>query len=398
MLRLCMTALAACALFTGAALADAGDRASQRKLFKAMTFMLATNDRGDDRFGRWIVAAGEIQRDTDKVFAAFVKKHNVEDWPVVLDSNGGNLGASLRLGRHFRRHNLTVLVGQTVRDGEGRPRITANGALCASGCVYALMGGARRIVVGDDYIKVHQFGPDGKTRTGQKAKPNRDEGSEAQAITASIAVYMQEMGIDMRLLEWTMSAPFRGELRTLTRAEITGSRLASLSGLRDPDDYKVDWARYTGPDAPEMTKMQVVEAGPRRRIDEDLTLTCSDYRGFMAVRYRQTLVRRAAGEPVARFVRVRLSTPDEDYIFRHRNEPFSITRPGNDAWIRRQVPVSLLESAARTGRLDVQVETGDGFGPPRSLYDRAFADQFTEMAKSCSARSKNLTIGYHPLH
>ncbi len=394
MIRRCVLALVA-ALWPLAAPAADGALA-QRKVFPAMTFALATNDRADPRLGRWIIAAGEIQRDTDKVFAAFVKKHGVEDWPVVLDSNGGNLGASLRLGRHFRRHNLTVLVGQTVRDPNGRPRITQNGAVCASGCVYALMGGTKRMIVGDQYVKVHQFGRDGKAKANGQGQAS-DYGPEAQSITATIAVYMQEMGIDMRLLEWTMSAPFKGEPRTLTRAEITGSRLAVMTNLRDPDDYRAEWARYTGPDEPEMMKAQVVESRPGRRIDEDLTVTCSDYRGFMLVRYRQTLVRRSEEEPVGRFVRVRLSTPEEDYIFRHNDRPFSIRKPGDDAWMRRNVPASLLESAARTGRLEVQTETGSGFGAPRSILDDGFAEQYRAMARTCAGRSKNYAIGYHPL-
>jgi hypothetical protein len=89
--------------------------------------------------------------------------------------------AGLELGRLIRRSGLHTYVAPT---GNG----------CYSTCVYAFAGGAVRTYDGRPPLGVHQF---------------RDGNSESSAQTALaiVAEYLDEMGIDHRLLEAASLVP-----------------------------------------------------------------------------------------------------------------------------------------------------------------------------------------------
>ena len=103
-----------------------------------------------------VVAVGTIEASTTAEFEAFMR-----DWAreknvvVLLDSVGGGVVAAMELGRVFRRLRYAVAVGAAAPDGAGGARLGEG--VCLSACVYAFMGGVRRIVPEGGSLGVHRM-------------------------------------------------------------------------------------------------------------------------------------------------------------------------------------------------------------------------------------------------
>ena len=117
---------------------------------------------GDGRCGercpQVVAAEGEIDESTPNAFLSFVRGnvgggnlHGI----VLLDSRGGKVVASMELGRALRRLGMAVIV---ARPGAA---YSDNGELysgrCYSACVYALMGGKRRVIPAQSRVGIHRM-------------------------------------------------------------------------------------------------------------------------------------------------------------------------------------------------------------------------------------------------
>jgi len=107
---------------------------------------------------------------------------------VALDSPGGVVHEALAMGR-------------LVRDG-GYGTSVANGAMCASSCPLVLAGGATRTVKEGAAVGVHQIYT-GAVGPGQSAQAL----SDAQVTTATIARYLDEMGVEQGLWLHALETP-----------------------------------------------------------------------------------------------------------------------------------------------------------------------------------------------
>ncbi|MBV9221353.1 MAG: hypothetical protein JOY94_18185, partial [Methylobacteriaceae bacterium] len=95
-----------------------------------------------------IAAEGEITDQTPEQFLAFASSNvgasqarNV----LFLDSPGGNVVGALRFGRMLRKLGTAVVVARVI-PGDGVQAGGIAAARCMSACVYALMGGKKRVV------------------------------------------------------------------------------------------------------------------------------------------------------------------------------------------------------------------------------------------------------------
>lgn len=132
---------------------------------------------------------------------------------VALNSPGGSVEDALVIGRLIRESGFNTAVG--------------DGALCGSSCPLVLAGGVERIVSDNAAVGVHQIyaGAGGDDIGSAQAM------SDAQSITARIARYLGEMGIDPLVWINAMETP-PDRLYFLTMDEMEQTRLAALS---DPD-------------------------------------------------------------------------------------------------------------------------------------------------------------------
>jgi hypothetical protein len=100
---------------------------------------------------------------------------------IALHSPGGIVDEALDIGRTIREAGLTVIV--------------AAGASCFSACPYILAAGQRRIASTDALVGVHQhyFGEN-------TLLPAFLAVSDVQAGQGAVMVYLDEMGIDPRIM------------------------------------------------------------------------------------------------------------------------------------------------------------------------------------------------------
>src|SRR5580693_5213999 len=72
---------------------------------------------------KWISAVGPITDRTTDDFAAFAGQQDLQGATLVLDSEGGSVVDTIKLGRALRARDITTTVGRTVTgtaaDGRG---------------------------------------------------------------------------------------------------------------------------------------------------------------------------------------------------------------------------------------------------------------------------------------
>jgi hypothetical protein len=120
-----------------------------------MTFRLQALGGGACRGGcpLAIVAEGQITNSTPGEFVEFLRENaaNRDVRTVVfLHSEGGYVVASTELGQIFRRIGAATVV---ARPGGGR-FLSAN---CLSACVYAFMGGRKRVAPQGSRLGIHRM-------------------------------------------------------------------------------------------------------------------------------------------------------------------------------------------------------------------------------------------------
>lgn len=173
-----------------------------------------------------IAAEGEIGDATPDAFVNFVAQnvgsgnlHGI----VLLDSPGGKVVASMELGQAIRRLGMAVIV---ARPGAGsRDALDLVGGRCYSACVYALMGGARRVIPPQSRVGVHRmfnYSTSFDFSEGFVRERNLDDGG----MRATLSRYASSMGVSPDLVNLAeRTSP--DQLYMLTGPDITRWRLGS---------------------------------------------------------------------------------------------------------------------------------------------------------------------------
>jgi hypothetical protein len=210
----------------------------------------------------WIAAQGRLDSAAPQRFKAVLARLDGRQLPVLLDSRGGSVDASLEIGRMIRARKLDVVIGRTViepcqpseaecrtlaRQGIrlGAPEIRK--ALCASACAFLLAGGVNRHVGALAYVGVHEItsvvteqkvlrqfvvksGPYGepeKKVVRERVLASRVIKSPASdKVYAKVSKYLTEMGIAPELLSLARATP-RNSLLLLPVASLRATGLAT---------------------------------------------------------------------------------------------------------------------------------------------------------------------------
>jgi hypothetical protein len=148
----------------------------------------------------WIAADGEIIDGDDKKLLNFVKKNDLDYQKlIVINSPGGNVSAALDVGRFIRSRGMRVIVGLTTElepEGAGRTFQTYDSGVCASACVFILMGGvSREIADNDSKVGVHQFAP-----VSDEMGSIQSTTSSTQSAIALLQAYAITMGVGPTVL------------------------------------------------------------------------------------------------------------------------------------------------------------------------------------------------------
>lgn len=177
-----------------------------------------------------VSAQGEIADDSAQALVSFLGEslsNGSVRSIVLLDSPGGKVMASMELGQVFRRLGMAVIVARPIAETETKGTLAA--ARCYSACVYALMGGLRRVVPAQSSVGVHRmFAYSTSFDMSQLSFQRARDVDDGQMLNV-LSRYSRSMGVDtalVRLAERT--SPDR--LHVLTGREIVGWRL----GVRNP--------------------------------------------------------------------------------------------------------------------------------------------------------------------
>ncbi len=172
-----------------------------------------------DGYSSWISAEGEITADTPTAFVTFLQDALIFPRQViVINSPGGSVVASMRLGKIIRERQFLTAVARTVRSDksimEGHVSISSMvPGECASACVFALAGGVERSVADGSRVGANQISID----------PN---------LAFS---YFTEMGVDP-IIATMIASKTPGEIKWLSDND-----LASTKIVYDPKVFG-DWA------------------------------------------------------------------------------------------------------------------------------------------------------------
>ena len=192
-----------------------------------MTFRLASVEgRGcAARCPRVIVAEGAIAEDTPQAFVGFLS--SVADSPglrdvVVINSPGGRVVASMRLGAALRKLGAAVIVARFADDGG---RNFAMAGQCMSACVYALMGGVKRVVPPESRVGIHRMSSQETGAQGRSRGPGAPSYASHEMVDA-LADYAAQMGVNPTVIRVAERiAP--EEIHIVSPAELQRWRLAS---------------------------------------------------------------------------------------------------------------------------------------------------------------------------
>jgi hypothetical protein len=223
-------ALLACAA-TGAATAVAqtsqppsGATAPSATARTPIEFYLAHGEA--DACGRgcneWIAAEGRIDIGAVGRFRQLIKKLKDRRPPIYFHSLGGKINDALELGRLIRERKFEVSIGHTVPLGcssdtqsdnscEAQKRsgtaieaeISQTVAMCNSACVYALAGGAVRLVPPSVKLGIHDIGID----TDANVPRGIPVATLLRPYHARLRSYLREMGIDDALYAAVLATP-----------------------------------------------------------------------------------------------------------------------------------------------------------------------------------------------
>jgi hypothetical protein len=179
------------------------------------------------RCPRVIVAQGVIEEDTPETFVAFLSSladtANLRD-VVVIDSPGGHVLASMRLGAALRKLRAAVIV---ARFGDGDALQLPTGGQCMSACVYAMMGGVRRIVPPESRLGIHRMstqeygGPPSRVFA-----PPPSTTYASDDMVSALASYAAQMGVSPTVIRLAERIP-PAEIHIVSQAEQRKWRLAS---------------------------------------------------------------------------------------------------------------------------------------------------------------------------
>jgi hypothetical protein len=197
----------------------------------AMTYRLAMFDDGrcTNVCPRAIAAEGTIQLDEPQRLADFIRQYAGAGVPrvLLLHSPGGNVAGALKLGLGLRRLGIRTVVARVGQTSSGAPALGT--AVCASACVFALMGGPSRVVPSGSRIVVHAARNYGGLTRDPSGAGYIEAHSDPAVVMSLLQQYAGAMGVNPAFVGLTQSVPHESA-RVLTNAEVRRFRLATSSG------------------------------------------------------------------------------------------------------------------------------------------------------------------------
>ena len=190
---------------------------------RAMTFRLESLGGG----AKAIVAEGQITNSTPGEFMAFLRENGANRdlrTVVFLNSEGGYVVASMELGQIFRRIGAATVVARLApSSGRGGRFLSAN---CLSACVYAFMGGRKRVAPQGSALGIHRMFANQVTDANMFGDGRVVRRYDNGSMAAHLMAYSSRMGVSRELIRAAEAFP-SSSLHLVTSSEMSRWNLAS---------------------------------------------------------------------------------------------------------------------------------------------------------------------------
>lgn len=250
-------------LAAGEAAAQSNPKPGAVRKYEPMIFFVAKG--GPNACGpgcdTWIAAEGDFDPDIHSRFDKFFDSIGRPDIPIFFHSRGGNLMMSVMVGRLLRIRRVTAGVGRTIPErcgnralrapacmallNSGRPvkaRLQFGGAVCASACVYTLIGATDRRVSPGTRVGIHAFAA--RLNPQAKASPDLSDPAKIQAARERtkdlLRGYFVSVGVDPALVDVAEKTSFKS-MHWMTLKEMT--RFGIIRG----DKFETPWVAIGQP-------------------------------------------------------------------------------------------------------------------------------------------------------
>jgi hypothetical protein len=394
-----MVAMLACGLASAAVPAAAAPKAPEILSIQQepMIFFVAKGEPNACGPGcsEWIAADGKFDAGAPRRLRALLVRLEDRKLPIFLHSPGGLTSSALEIGRLLRKRKMTAGVSRTVpagcaaaskencralmQSGEALEAELRNLAVCASACVYALIGAQLRHVPPGARIGVH---------TGKIAGDDADGRHRAMSNARTLG-YLREMGIADAFFDVVSKVPYE-QMYYLSRDEIAQFGI-DRSGFRETRWTAMDWpwAGMEWPPQPFSVVKFVVEASEEKRKQyraAAIRLSCA---GPERVALRH--FRKLASTETAAAESIELSVEGERLSF-PRAASMSKIDPLEAGWFEARytsAPFALFAAAATRDSIDiVESDPTETAASPRilKLSTDGLSKALERLKKACESR------------
>jgi hypothetical protein len=174
-----------------------------------------------------IVAEGQITNSTPGEFMAFLRENAANRdlrTVVFLNSEGGYVMASMELGQIFRRIGAATVVARLApSSGQSGRFLSAN---CLSACVYAFMGGRKRVAPQGSALGIHRMFANQVVDPGFFGDGTLVRRYDNGSMAAHLMAYSARMGVSRELI-LTAEHISSSSLHLVTSSEMSRWNLAS---------------------------------------------------------------------------------------------------------------------------------------------------------------------------
>jgi hypothetical protein len=174
-----------------------------------------------------IVAEGQITNSTPREFLSFLRENAANRdlrTVVFLNSEGGYVVASMELGQIFRRIGAATVVARLAPSGGRGGRFLS--AHCLSACVYAFMGGRKRVAPQGSALGIHRMFANQTTDAGAFGDGAVVRRYDNGSMAAHLMAYSARMGVSSELIR-TAEHISSSTLHMVTPSEMSRWNLAS---------------------------------------------------------------------------------------------------------------------------------------------------------------------------
>jgi hypothetical protein len=357
-------------------------------------FFLARGEAGACGPGcsEWIAAEGRIDGGAAQRLRRLLTKLARRWPPIYFHSPGGSVAGSIELGRLMRDQKLEASVGHTIPLGCDRDKqleksceaLKRSGqelesefdptiAMCNSACVYALAGGAVRLVPPWVKLGIHDVGFES-----DQAPPRGAVLGEAKRLVhARIQEYLHDMGIDEALYRAAAAIPFESK-KFLEREELV------RFGIDRREFGETGWQLLDKPMPTIIKRFFVPTDGDQTRyLDDFVSLDCGSDRAIRLALGRQ----RSSSETLGTAQRSTSINVNGQRV----DLPQQIASKG---FYMRSATLTVSTFDALDDNATLGLPAGDPAGSGESaggltLNMQGFAEAYAKLRRQCDERTRN---------